>query len=144
MYIFECIGHLDFLWGITCSVGQLCPTLYDPMDSSPPGFSVYGIFQARIVEWVAVCYSRGWSSQCRDWTPALAFLVLALRFFSTTPPGKPSFGEGSYSPRPLFLNWIIYLFCIDFSRNFLVLGWWKSSFGFFCNILWKNQNELFG
>ena len=40
-----------------CSVAQLCPTLCDPM--SPPGSSVQGIFQARILEWVAVSYSRG-------------------------------------------------------------------------------------
>ena len=33
-------------------VTQLCPTLWDPMDCSPPGSSVYGIFQARILEWV--------------------------------------------------------------------------------------------
>ena len=32
---------------------QLCPTLHNPMDSSPPGFSVHGILQARILEWVA-------------------------------------------------------------------------------------------
>ena len=33
---------------------QSCPTLYDPMDCSPPGSSVHGILQARILEWVAV------------------------------------------------------------------------------------------
>ena len=33
-------------------VTQLCPTLWDPIDCSPPGSSVYGIFQARILEWV--------------------------------------------------------------------------------------------
>ena len=33
---------------------QLCPTLCDPMDCSPPGFSVHGIIQARILEWVAI------------------------------------------------------------------------------------------
>ena len=41
---------------------QLCPTLCDPMDYSPPGSSVHGIFQARILEWVAISSSRG-SSQ---------------------------------------------------------------------------------
>ena len=38
---------------------QSCPTLCDPMDHSPPGSSVHGIFQARILEWVAVSSSRG-------------------------------------------------------------------------------------
>ena len=46
-------------------VAQLCPTLCDPMDCSLPGFSIHGIFQGRVLEWVAVSLSRG-SSQPRD------------------------------------------------------------------------------
>ena len=42
-----------------CSDTQSCPTLCDPMDCSPPGSSVHGILQARIMEWGAICYSRG-------------------------------------------------------------------------------------
>ena len=43
-----------------CLVAQLCPTLCDPMDCGPPGSSVYGILQARILEWVAMLIpSRG-------------------------------------------------------------------------------------
>ena len=49
-----------------CLVAQLCPTLCDPMDCSPSDFSVHGIFQAIILEWVAIS-SRG-SSRPRDWT----------------------------------------------------------------------------
>ena len=37
---------------------QSCPILCDPMDCSPPGSSVHGIFQARILEWVAISSSR--------------------------------------------------------------------------------------
>ena len=37
---------------------QSCPTLCDPRDGSPPGSSVHGIFQARVLEWVAVAFSR--------------------------------------------------------------------------------------
>ena len=48
-------------------VAQLCPTLCDPMDCNPPGSSVREIFQARILEWVAISFSR-WSSQLRDRT----------------------------------------------------------------------------
>ena len=48
-------------------VTQSCPTLCDPMDCSLPGFSIHGIFQARILEWVAISFSRG-SSQPRDRT----------------------------------------------------------------------------
>ena len=48
-------------------VTQSCPTLCNPMDYSPPGSSVHGIFQARVPEWVAISFSRG-SSWPRDRT----------------------------------------------------------------------------
>ena len=38
-------------------VAQSCPTLSDPMDCSPPGSSIYGIFQARVLEWGAIAFS---------------------------------------------------------------------------------------
>ena len=46
---------------------QSCPTLWDPMDCSQPGSSIQGILQARILEWVAISFSRG-SSRPRDQT----------------------------------------------------------------------------
>ena len=39
---------------------QLCPTLCDPIDGSPPGSSVPGIFQARVLEWIAISFSNAW------------------------------------------------------------------------------------
>ena len=48
-------------------VAQSCPTLCDPMDCSLPAFSVHGILQARILEWVTISFSRG-SSRPRDGT----------------------------------------------------------------------------
>ena len=48
-------------------VAQSCLTLCDPMDCSLPGLSVHGVFQARILEWVAISFSRG-SSPPRDQT----------------------------------------------------------------------------
>ena len=48
-------------------VAQSCPTLCYPIDCSLPGFSVHGIFQARVLEWVAISFSRG-SSRSRDQT----------------------------------------------------------------------------
>ena len=44
---------------------QSCPTLCNAMDSNPPGFSVHGILQAGVHEWVAISFSRG-SSRPRD------------------------------------------------------------------------------
>ena len=40
-------------------VAQSCPTLCDPMDYSLPGFSVHGIFQAIVLEWIAISFSSG-------------------------------------------------------------------------------------
>ena len=48
-------------------VAQLCPTLCDPVDCNLLGFSVHGILQARILEWIAISFSRG-SSRPRDQT----------------------------------------------------------------------------
>ena len=48
-------------------VAQLCPALCDPMDCSLPGLSDHGIFQAKVLEWVAISSSRG-SSQPGDQT----------------------------------------------------------------------------
>ena len=48
-------------------VAQSCPTPCNPIDCSPPGSSVHGILQARILEWVVIPFSRG-SFQSRDWT----------------------------------------------------------------------------
>ena len=50
-------------------VSQSCPTLFDPMDCSIPGFTDHGFFEARVLEWVAISFSSG-SSQPRDQTRA--------------------------------------------------------------------------
>ena len=42
----------------SCLLTKLWPTLCDPMGCSPPGFYVHGIFQARILEWVAISFSN--------------------------------------------------------------------------------------
>ena len=63
-----------------------CLILCDPIDCSPPGFLVHGIFQARILEWAAIFFSRG-STQSRDQTwvffiPERYFTIWATRIFS--------------------------------------------------------------
>ena len=65
-------------------VTQSCQTLCDPMDCSPPGSSVHGILQARILEWIAISFSKG-SSQPRDWTRSPALQADSLPF---EPQGK--------------------------------------------------------
>ena len=58
-------------------VAQSCPTLCDPMDCIPPGSSIHGIFQARVLEWVAISFSRR-SSQPRDQT--WVYRIVGRRF----------------------------------------------------------------
>ena len=67
------------------SVARLCPALCDLMDYSLPGSSVYGILQTRILEWVAIPFSRR-SSRPRDQTQVSCNTG---RFFTTEPPRKP-------------------------------------------------------
>ena len=77
-----------------CLVTKSRLTLCDPMDYSSWGSSVLGVFQARILEWVALSISRG-SSQLRDQLDSPA---LAGRFFAAELPGKPT------SPLSLFFD----------------------------------------
>ena len=67
---------------------QSCLTLCDPMDCSPPGCSVRGILQARILEWVAMPSSRE-SSPPRDSTRVSFSSCIAGGFFIAKPPEKP-------------------------------------------------------
>ena len=65
---------------------QLCPTLCNPRDCSPPGGSVQGILQAGILEWVAMPSSRG-SSQPEPMSPESP--ASQTDSLPTEPPGKP-------------------------------------------------------
>ena len=77
---------------VKVKVAQSCPTLCNPMD-----YTVHGILQARILEWVAFLFSRG-SSQPRDWTQVSHWDSLPAE-----PQGKPkNTGVGSLS----LLQWI--------------------------------------
>ena len=83
-WIFKLLGHV--IWKVKVLVAQLCLTLCYRMDCSPPGSSVHRILQTRILEWVAIPFSRG-SSQLRDqtWVSCIADRF----FFTSEPPGKP-------------------------------------------------------
>ena len=91
-------------------VPQSCRTLCNPMDCSPPGYSVHGIFQAGMLEWVAISFSRrSFQTRGRSWASHIAgrlFTIWATRscseasgilvswleikpgFLVTVPPGK--------------------------------------------------------
>ena len=63
------VSHTLCLWILVLSAKllQLCPTLCNPMDCSLPGFSVHGILQAWILEWVAISFARE-KTGLKDWT----------------------------------------------------------------------------
>ena len=58
--IFFCPTPGHFLRKKESEVAQSCPTLCDPIDGSPPGSSIHGILQARILEWVAISFFSAW------------------------------------------------------------------------------------
>ena len=68
-----------------CAYAPLCLILCDPVDYSPPGSSVHGILQARILEWVAISSSRG-SSQPRIRTHLSRVSGIGRWVFTTEPP----------------------------------------------------------
>ena len=72
-----------------CLVAQFCLTLCNPMDCNLPGSSVHGVFQARILEWVAIPFSRGFSGP-RDRTHVSCF---AGGFFTTSATREAQIGN---------------------------------------------------
>ena len=77
-------------WKVKMKVALLCSTLCDPMN-----YTVHGILQIRILEWVAFPFSRG-SSQPRDWTQVS---LIAIIFYQLSHKGSPR-----------ILEWVVYPF----------------------------------
>ena len=69
-------------------VAQSCPTLCDPMDYSLSGSSVHGIFQARVLEWIAISFSRG-SSRPRNRTRVSALQADGQTLYHLSHQGSP-------------------------------------------------------
>ena len=74
----------------TCLIAQLCSTLWDPIGCSPPGSSVHGIFQARILEWVAISFFKGFFPPQGSNLALLSLLHWQVDSLPL-PPGKPIF-----------------------------------------------------
>ena len=68
-------------------VAQLCLTLFDPVDWDPPGSSILGILWARILEWVAISFSRG------SFQPGNRTQVSRIVERPSEPPGKPKWSK---------------------------------------------------
>ena len=103
-------------------VAQSCPTLCDPVDCSLPGSSVHGIFQARVLEWIVISFSRGFSQglnsgllHCRQ-KEALIIGISSLysSLFSEdvskcitiyVARGRPSISEETRRPSCFIMGW---------------------------------------
>ena len=87
-------------------VAQSCPTLCDPVDCSPPGSSVHGILQARILEWVAISFSRGYSRP-REWTKVSLIAGRRFNLWATMEldMAKQTLSEKAVAPHSSTLAW---------------------------------------
>ena len=103
---------LNYTFESESEVAQLCPSLCHPMDCSLPGSSVHGIFQATILEWAAISFSRG-SSQPRDQTQVSRSVGRCFYHLSH---------QGSQKKNYTFSNFKLFmlLFLIELSSRHLI------------------------
>ena len=101
---FLTIQNLVFYMVIS-EVAQLCPTLCNPMDCSLPGSSIHGIFQARVLEWVIISFSRGSSKEYFN------FIIQHEAVFSSSP--TPVAEENVFSPLCILLYFVIDYLTMD-------------------------------
>ena len=91
-----------------CKSRQLCPTLCDPIDGSPPGSPVPGILQARTLEWVVISFSNAWKWKVK--VKLLSHVWLFETWWTAAYEAPPSMGfsrqeywSGVPSPSLVFL-----------------------------------------
>ena len=112
---------------------QSCPTLCNPMDCSLPGFSVHGISQARILEGVAISFSR-WSSQPRD---QAQFSCIAGHGKYNIQMVDTIYSDGKYNTHTHTHNWIC---TYKPKKCFMKQHSWQSLLSFYLSLLrywWK-------
>ena len=100
---------------------QLCLTLCDPIDSSPPGSPVLGILQARLLEWVAISFSNAWKWKVKSESEVAQLCPTLSDPMDCSPPGSSI--HGSFQAR--VLEWV----ASAFSSGFPYFLQFKSEFG---------------
>ena len=95
---------------LACEVTQSCPTLSNPMDCSLPGSSIHGIFQARVLEWGVIAFSKAWKLIVK--VKSLSRVRLLATPWTVAHQAPPSMGSarqeywsGVPSPSPLSSLW---------------------------------------
>ena len=106
---------------------QLCPTLCDPIDGSPPGPAVPGILQARTLEWVAISFSNAWKWKVK--VKSLSRVRLSATSWTAAHQAPPSMGSsrqeywsGVPLPSPKTCSRAIHLIGINYE-----VFWWLAS-----------------
>ena len=110
---------------VNVKVAQLCPTLWDPMKCSQAVSSVRGILQARILEWVAIPFSRG-SSQPQDQTRVSCFVGRLLTIWATQRWVCIIFSKGGHSREGLWIcmnGFWEHLYNVSFQILLLYFQW---------------------
>ena len=110
-----------------------CPTLFDPIDGSPPGSSVPGILQARTLEWVAISFSNAWKWKVKVKSLSRARLLATPCTAAYQAPLSMGFSRQVYwsgVPLPSPRQWILAVKYVgrSASLHFNVYSWRKSFF----------------
>ena len=121
---------------------QSCPTLCDPIDSSPPGSSVPGILQARTLEWVAIAFSNAWKWKVK--VKSLSRVRLLATPWTAAYQAPPSMGFSrqeywSGVPLPSPKNMLILLFSFKSLSYTLIKPQWEICFCSLSHFLWDNE-----
>ena len=115
-----------------CMPAQSCPTLCNPKDYSPPGSSVFGIFQVRILEWVAISSSRE-SSQPKDQTLIPSFYISRWILYHWATQGSPYLIPKSLYYIALFYSiWANLDCCLLSMRSFFCVSYFIPQIRFIC------------
>ena len=130
---------------------QSCPALCDPIDGSPPGFTVPGILQARTLEWVAISFSSAWKWKVKVKSLSRVRLLVAPWTAAFQAPPSMGFSRQEYwsgvpLPSPVSLAYQSLYYC-GLGRHWWpyylpVLSWffWSTNWGVSCKVaMWQKE-----
>ena len=109
---------------------QSCPTLYDPIDSSPPGSPVPGILQARTLEWVAISFSNAWKWKVKVKSLSCVWLLATPWTAAYQAPLSRGFSRQEYWSGVPLPSPTVYI------QNPLKISQWVSEMDFFFYFLY--------
>ena len=115
---------------------QSCPTLCDPIDSSPPGSPIPGILQARILEWVAISFSNAWRWKVK--VKSLSPVGLWVTPWTAAYRAPPSMG----SSRQEYWSGVPSPSLLKFTKNAQVIFLFLNSLGFSVQVFFDHNSAI--